>query len=182
MEQEVETLEDIKAVFREIALRFEETDRRFAETDRALRRVERMVSDLTGKWGKFVEGLVAPGAVRMFQERGIDVRISSQRVRASKDGEEMEIDVLVEDDEYVVLIEVKSTLGVEDVKEHLERLGKFKEFFPRYKDMKVLGAVAGIVIEEGADRYAYRNGLFVIGQSGESVRILNDERFKPRIW
>jgi len=40
----------------------------------------------------------------------------------------------------------------------------------------------GIVIDEGADRYAYQQGLFVIGQSGETVRILNDDQFRPKEW
>ncbi|MGK7957213.1 MAG: DUF3782 domain-containing protein, partial [Crocosphaera sp.] len=44
------------------------------------------------------------------------------------------------------------------------------------------GAVAGIEIEEGADKYAYRQGLFVLAQSGETVNILNDEQFNPQAW
>ena len=47
---------------------------------------------------------------------------------------------------------------------------------------KVIGAVAGIVIDESADKYAYRKGLFVIGQTGETVKILNDEKFEPKVW
>ena len=58
--------------------------------------------------------------------------------------------------EYAVLIEVKSTLGVDDINEQLEWLSQFKEFFPEYRDRKMLGAVAGIAIDEGADRYAYK--------------------------
>jgi len=99
-----------------------------------------------------------------------------------KNGEEMEIDILAIDKEYAVLIEAKSTLKIEDINDHLENLGKFKRFFPEYGDRKVVGAVGGIVIEERADRYAYKKGLFVIAQKGESVRILNDSSFKPRIW
>ena len=68
------------------------------------------------------------------------------------------------------------------IKEHIERLKVFKKFFPEYSDRKVIGAVAGIVIEEGADKFAYRQGLFVIGQTGETVKILNDKTFKPKIW
>ena len=94
----------------------------------------------------------------------------------------MEIDVLLEDEEYVVAIEVKSTLKVEDVNEHMEKLRRFREFFPRFKEHKLIGAVAGIVIEEESDKYAYRRGLFVIGQTGETVKILNDEKFKPKLW
>ena len=38
---------------------------------------------------------------------------------------------------------------------------------------------SGIVIEE-ANKFAYRQGLFVIGQTGETVKILNDKTFKPK--
>lgn len=81
-----------------------------------------------------------------------------------------------------MLVEAKSTLSVENVNEHLEKLARFKSFFPEYADRKVIGAVAGIVIDESADRYAYKSGLFVIGQSGETVKILNDMKFIPRSW
>ncbi len=129
-----------------------------------------------------MEGIVVPAAETIFSRRGIEVDKVSQRVRARHNGEGMEIDVLAVDGAYAVLIEVKSTLSVDDVKEHLKRVGRFKVFFPEYADRRVLGAVAGIVIEEGVDRFAYKSGLFVIGQSGETVRILNDETFRPRIW
>ena len=68
------------------------------------------------------------------------------------------------------------------MREHTERLKMFKQFFPEYADKKVVGAVAGIVIDEGVDKFAYREGLFLIGQSGESVKIINDKKFKPKIW
>jgi len=141
-----------------------------------------IVNRLTGKWGRFVEGLVTPAAVKMFRERGIDVKYASTRNRVRQDGEEMEADVLFENDEFAIVIEVKSTLSVEDINFYLEKLERFKEFFPRFKKYKLIGAVAGIVIEEGADKYAYRKGLFVIAQTGETMKILNDGKFRPKVW
>ena len=140
------------------------------------------MDDLTGKWGKFVEGMVAPACKTLFADRNIPVHKVLQRVQAEYEGRGMEIDILVVNEGYVVLVEVKSTLKVDDVREHLERLGQFREFFPEYADRQILGAVAGIVIEEQADRFAYREGLFVIGQVGDSVRILNDSQFQPKTW
>jgi hypothetical protein len=71
---------------------------------------------------------------------------------------------------------------VEDVKEFVQDLGQFRDFFPEYAQMAIYGAVAGIGIEAGADRYAYRQGLFVLAQSGDTVVVLNDEQFQPRVW
>ncbi len=150
--------------------------------DEELRRVSQNVDALAGKWGKFVEGLVVPAAARLFAERGIAVDTVTQRMRRQRNGQHMEIDVLVLSHDDVVLVEAKSTLGIDDVSEHLERLAQFKAFFPEYGQRRLLGAVAGIEITGSADRYAYRKGLFVIVQSGESVRIANDDSFKPRVW
>ena len=50
---------------------------------------------------------------------------------------------------------------------------------PRYKGLKIYGGVVGIQIEESADRFAYRRGLFVLTGSGEGmIRILNDPGFR----
>ena len=187
MTQELEkAIQEVWALFKETDKRIEkisqETDKKIAEVSKTAKLAFDSVTALTGKWGRFVEGLIAPGTISMFKERGIEVEKVYQRVKAHKDGKEIEIDILAINKEYAVLIEAKSTLGIEDIKEHIERLKIFKKFFPEYSDRKVIGAVAGIVIEEGADKFAYRQGLFVIGQTGETVKILNDKTFKPKIW
>ena len=179
--------------FKETDKKFQETDKKFQETDielketikktsKVVERVSNAVDKLTGKWGRFVEGMVVPAVKVMFKARNIGVEKIFQRVEVHKNGRNMEIDIMAINQEHVILIETKSTLGVDDVNDHLKRLKEFKEFFPEYIEKKALGAVAGIVIEEGADRYAYRQGLFVIGQTGETVRILNDEKFRPKLW
>lgn len=162
--------------------RMEETRKRIEESRKMAEGTNKAVYALTGKWGRFVEGLIAPAAERLFKERGIEVDKVFQRVKTRRNGAEMEVDILAINGEYAVLIEAKSTLKREDVNEHIGRLEKFKTFFPEYSGRKVVGAVGGIVIEEDSDKYAYRNGLFVIGESGETAVILNDKGFKPKVW
>ncbi len=174
--------QEIWKLFAETDRRFKETDRKFQETEEQMRKTDRKVNALTGKWSRFVEGLVVPAAEKLFRERGIQVDNVFQRVRLRKGDEGIEIDVLAVNGEYAVLIEAKSTLGIDDVREHLERMEKFKRFLPEYADRKAVGAVAGIVIDKGVDRFAYKNGLFVIAQSGETVKVLNDEKFTPKVW
>jgi hypothetical protein len=192
--QEMEQgFQKIWELFAETDRRFKETDRQFKETDKKFKETEQelhtlfsktdaKIEALTGKWGRFVEGLIAPAVHRLFQAWHIEVDRVYQRVKAHKNGAGLEVDILAVNGEYAVLIEAKSTLGVDDVREHIDRLKKFKPFFPEYADRKVIGAVAGIVIDEDADKFAYRQGLFVIAQSGEAVKILNDEQFRPKHW
>ncbi len=178
--------QDTDRKFQDTDRKFQETDKRFQETDEEVKNTSKTVKEtskavyaLTGKWSLFVEGLIAPAAERLFKERGIIVDKVYQRVKTHRNGDEMEIDILAINGEYAVLIEAKSSLSIDDVKDHVSRLEQFKDYFPEYKERKVIGAVGGIVIEESADRYAYKQGMFVITESGESVDILNDRDFEP---
>jgi Holliday junction resolvase-like predicted endonuclease len=177
---------------REVARRQEELTKQQEETSRDIRLLSRendsRFKDLrelfTGQWGKLVEALVEPSVLKLFQERGIQVIDTAQRLKTTKNGEQMEIDILATNKDSVIVVEVKTTLKVEDVNDFIsEKLSRFFEFFPKYKGMTLYGAVAGIRIEESADRYAYRKGLFVLTLSGEGmVVILNDEKFRPNEW
>ena len=162
--------------------KFQETDRKFQDTDRKFQETARLVSDLSGQWGLFMENQVAPACERVFSERGIPVQMVSQRVKKRRGGDTLEIDVLVVNAGHVVVVEVKASLSVEAVREFLDDLRQFRDFFPEYADWQVHGAVAGMRIEDGADRYAYRQGLFVLAQTGDTVKILNDAQFQPKAW
>ncbi|MBF2056697.1 MAG: DUF3782 domain-containing protein [Cyanobacterium sp. T60_A2020_053] len=171
--------QETKDILKEQSL---ETDRRFQETDRQITRLSKEIGNLGGKWGRFVENMVAPSCETLFLSRGIPVHQVSQRVKKRLDGDILEIDVLVTNENHVLVVEVKSSLGVNDVKDLIKDLQRFKRFFPEYSQKNLYGAVAGIEMEEGADKYAYRQGIFVLGQSGESVAIFNGDEFQPKAW
>lgn len=160
-----------------------ETDRKLQETDRVVKEVSRQIGQLGGRWGEFVEGLVAPACETLFAQRSIPVHAVSSRIKAKlSGGRHMEIDLLVVNTDVVMLVEVKSDLKQEDVRDHLKRLAEFKEFFPYHADKRIMGAVAGIVVDESVAKFAIKKGLFVIVQSGDSVPLANDEAFVPRTW
>ena len=163
----------------EAALLAAEREKSMAKLERTVERTSKAVDALTTRWGRFVEGLVEPAVLRLFQARGIDVKEVYQRAQTKRQGVAMEIDILAVDDTELVLVECKSRLSKDDVDEFIEKLHRFKISFPHYQSYQVYGAVAGIEINEGIDRYAYRQGLFVIKPSGESVAIINDENFQP---
>ena len=162
--------------------KMQETDRQMKETDRKLKEVTTAIGRLGNRLGEFVEEMVRPAVVRLFQQRGIAVHQVFRGAYAERDGDAMEIDLLVVNSLDVVLVEVKSELKADDVKDHVSRLVRFKKLFPQYAGFRVMGAVAGMVVPEAAARFAYRQGLFVLVQSGESMTIGNDENFTPGVW
>ena len=169
------TLDEVWALFREVA----EAQK---ETDCQIKQMSKKTGDLGNRLGEFVEGLVKPALVRLFQARGIAVHEVHPDVSVDRHNEGIQIDLLVVNDTEAVLVEVKSKLAQADVDEHLERLAKFKRMLPRYSDVRALGAVAAMMVPPEVARYAYRQGLFVLAQAGDSVAILNDDRFQPKAW
>ena len=159
-----------------------ERERSIARLERTVDRTSKAVDSLTTRWGRFVEELVEPAVLQLFQAKGIDVKEVYPRAKTKRQGFAMEIDILVVDDTELVLVECKSRLSKDDVDDFLDKLTRFKDSFIHYKNYQVYGAVAGIEINEGIDLYAYRQGLFVIKPSGNVVKIVNDDKFKPHKW
>ena len=180
------TADDVWRILGELAEAQKETEallkHQAQETDRQIQQVSRQISDLGNPLGEFVEWQVRPAAIRLFHSRDIAVQELASDVTLQRDGEGLEIDLLAIDTTVAVLIEVKSKLSQSDVDDHLERLGKFKRLMPRYQDVQAMGAIAAMVVPPDIARYAYRQGLFVIAQTGDDMAILNDANFSPKIW
>ena len=187
------TYDDILRLFQETDRKFQETerkfwetsqetDRKFQETSREIKVVNESIGRLGNRLGDFVEEMVRPAAVRLFREQGIDVHEVHRGVEASRDGDDIEIDLLVVNTTDVVAVECKSLLSIDDVNQHLTNLNKLKRMLPTYAEKRVMGGVAAMVLPDNVGRYAYRHGLFVIAQSGDHLLIRNDAKFKPHVW
>ncbi len=205
------TYQDILKLFQETDRKFQETDRKFQETDRKfweasqetdrkfleasqetqrifeqtsreIKAMSESIGRLGNRLGDFVEEMVRPAAVRLFREQGIDVHEVHRGVESSRNGDDIEIDLLVVNTTDVIAVECKSLLGIDDVNQHLVTLSKLKKLLPSYADKQVMGAVAAMVLPDNVARYAYKQGLFVISQSGDHMLIRNDNKFKPQVW
>ena len=137
---------------------------------------------LEGNWGFFVESLVRPGLIELFAKHDIFLRNTISNLIEYKDKQKYyEIDLFSIDTNFVMATEVKTTLKVQDVKNHLTRMQKIIDRPPHGFDLKgmvLLGAVAGITIHEEADIFAQKNGLFVLKQKGNILDIVSPPKQK----
>ncbi len=177
----------------ETVLRYKETERlmkerdaeialRFKETDRIVKNLSKNIGDLGNRLGEFVEHMVAPAVVRLFQAEGIEVHEVYPGVESKRNGEGIEIDLLVVNDGTLVVVECKSKLTTVHVDEHLVRMEKFKRLLPLYKNHKALGAVAAMVMGDSVKDYAHSQGLYVLSQNGDSVEVSSPTGFQPKYW
>jgi hypothetical protein len=81
-----------------------------------------------------------------------------------------------------MLVEVKTKLTTEDVKDHISRLEKMREYAGLHSGKRTfLGAFAGIVITPIVKEYALNHGFYVIGPSGETFNITPPQG-SPKEW
>jgi hypothetical protein len=185
------TFDDVWRTIQELALMSKETDRqmkdtdlRLKETDRLVKAVGKQLGEHGNRLGEFVQEMVRPAVLRLFQQRQLPVHQVLPNITALDDNGQfrMEIDLLVINSDTAIAVECKSRLSQDDVNEHLNRLALFKDCFQQYGKFTILGAVAAMILPKDVGRYAYSKGLFVLAQSGDAVKILNDDAFKPHEW
>ena len=164
---------ELRELQKETALQMKETDRKIKE-----------LSELfTGQWGKLVEALVDSGLPALFQTRGIAVRTVARRQTYHNGREKIaEIDVMLRGGCEDIGVEVKTTCRVADVDEHLERLNRVRAAVTEYETgkTKLYGGIAALKYEAESDRYARRNGLFVLECREGIFTIMNEEGFQPK--
>ena len=165
-----------------------EFDKQMAETDRLIKVTNIKMGALDSRVGKMIEKLVGEGdLVDQFRELGFKVKTHSRHKVFGDWGtdESGEIDLFMEDGDVSILVEVKTTLKMDHVIDHIERMEKYRRFVDAdgSNGKRYIGAVAGTVIAENVINFAHENGMYVIIQSARAVEILaQPEGFKAKEW
>jgi len=185
------TFEGVFEMFRESERLRQESDREikrmFQETDRQMKATNKRISKLGSRIGEIVENMVKGRIVEKFRALDYDINECSRNrsFKYKHFGISGEIDLILHDGEVEILIEVKTTLETKDVQNHIERLENYRRCVDAKGGAKrrFIGAVAGAVVVDDAEKVAHENGMYVIVQSGKAVEIVEPpEGFKAKEW
>jgi hypothetical protein len=165
---------------------FQEIGRKQEETARQMKITDKRVGELTNRFGEVVEHMIVPNLVEKFDELGFTFERYSPNVKieSRKYNIFTEIDAFLENGDSVVAVELKTTLRIRDIGEHIERMKKLRAWADLHNDRRsYYGAVAGVVMGESEKTYALKRGFYVIQPSGESFTITKPEgAYAPRAW
>jgi hypothetical protein len=170
--------------FEEVWAGIKELEKQIKETDRIVRRNGRQMGDLHRRFGQLAEHLVAPNIYKRFNELGYNfgsvVRCNSKII---EQGNTLtEIDIILESSEIVMAVEVKSRPVFKDINHHIKRLEILREHGDNLLigKRKIQGAIAGAIFGEEEKKAVLEAGLFVIEQSGDTMKIEVPQDFVPR--
>jgi hypothetical protein len=144
---------------------------------------------IANRQGRMAEDFVAPSICRIMKEAlGIDqksVCIDYARVKRTFRGDRSrvrEFDVIADCLDYVLVNETKTSPTPADVNELIESMGVIRDYFPEFKDRKLIGAIASLFLNTSLINYASAKGILALAVGDDLMDIKNPAGFKPSFW
>jgi hypothetical protein len=192
-EYQKETSRELKETTQRLQESHEETDRQLKKTSRevektirAVRELSKEVGGISNHLGEVAQCFFGSDLWRHFDGFQYEFqRLYPYLPLFNEKNESIgDIDITLLNGEYAMAIEVKTHLKKKNVEYHAKRLEQIKKYPPdQYKGKKILGGMAGLMIDRDAKDLADEMGLYIIEQSGDAVRLAQrPEWFKAREW
>jgi hypothetical protein len=155
------------------------------ETAKQIKEVNKQLGALGNKFGSFTEGLALPSMEKVFYgDFGLDV--VQPRARSRQNGRTMEIDVLAYDHpgggKDVYIIEVKSHLTEDGIRQIKETIEQFPKFFPWAYDRAIYGVIAAVDAPDNMRERVLKEGLYLARISDGTFTMQVPPGFKPKAF
>ncbi|MDR0730107.1 MAG: hypothetical protein LBF63_00435 [Treponema sp.] len=184
--------DEVWAILKENAEQQKKTDRQLEKNAKEMEDLKKTVERVTGNvgglnrsLGELIETLIAARLWEKFPD--YNLKRAYQRVPIFDEHNRImtDIDILLSNTTLVMAVEVKRELDrLKDVDEHLKRMERVRKYPPaEVAGKKIMGAMAGGVVDADVQRYACESGFFVLELTGESVRLIPPpDGFVPQQW
>jgi len=173
------TIDKIWAILHSVA-------ERQAKTEKIVNRNSRQMGDLHRRFGELAEHLVAPSIHKRFNELGYHFGRCSPggtKIFDEQGKTKTEIDLLLENGETIIALEVKAKPATKDVEHHIKRLEILRDHQRGINDKRTIkGAIAGAIFGLEEKKATVEAGLYVVEQSGDTMKIDVPDDFVPREW
>jgi hypothetical protein len=165
----------------------EKTEQILKETARVVRELSISVGGLNNSFGELAEHLVVPNIRAKFNALGYHFKDkdidTNYRIEDEQGRLIAEIDILLENDDFIIAIEVKSKPKKADIDNFVRRLEILRNSEDRLQDKrKIRGAIAGAVFADPVKKAVQKAGFYTIAQTGDTMKIDVPEDFKPKEW
>jgi hypothetical protein len=157
---------ELRAIVEKSNERLDINSKKLDDNNRKLDNNNHVVGLLCNKLGSIVESIVLPGIVEKFNEKGFTfdaVSTNIEFMNKKKSGNLAEVDALLENGKFVIVVESKTDMAVKDVNDHIKRLVKLRTL-QRFKGKKIYGAISTAVARKRAVNYALEQGFYVLQQ------------------
>ncbi|MDR1484243.1 MAG: YraN family protein [Planctomycetaceae bacterium] len=178
----------IQKVAEQQAITSQELKNYIAESREAREEREKLSKEfntMRKRFGDISEHMVFSSVVVRFNELGYSFQkefLGHYKIKDTNKQTIAEIDILLENGNTIALVEVKTKPDNTDVKDFLERIEKFKQYRIATNEppKTIIGAITGAVFPDKVKEKAIQAGLYVMVQSGDTMKFDIPENFIPK--
>jgi len=189
-EQQKETYRQLQEMSqktdRRIAILNEQMGERHRETERKMAILNEQMGGLHNRFGEMAEFMVAPGIVDLFNDMGYHIEQAAThgyKIYGENRKIKTEIDLLMGNGDYIIAVEVKTSLGEKDIEWHRKRLELLREHSNKTGDRrKIRGGMAVAVLDEKDRKAILDAGFYLLEPSGDMMKMDLPEGFVPGEW
>ena len=191
-EQFIQSLQDLNYEEKEIAvvtywlsLSYKQRESMTFEQKEQLKCINRWYDEMEPDFGDLYGNEIPKIVFNEFLKRGYCFTEISTRVTfyGVDNKPKTYFDILLESEDTTMAIMTKEKPDKNDIPEHIKSIEILRDHRRKRNDMrKVEGAIAGVVISEELKKAIIEAGLYVIEQSGDTMKIDVPDGFVPRSW
>jgi len=188
-----------KLDFEKVWLMFKETDRKFQETDRKfdkiiqesdkknqvtskqIKELGKQIGGLGNKFGSFNEALFLPSLDKMLKEK-FNCNSTSQRYSFADNGNSFEIDILGISDDSCYVIEIKTNLNNDAVKQLQNTIEKFKKYDKISQKKKIFGILCAVDFAKESVKFVTDSGFYFITATDDLAELKVPRNFKAKAY
>jgi hypothetical protein len=182
------TADDVWQLLAELTSAQKQTDRQLKElgkqTDRQIKELGKQIGGLGAKFGSFTEGLALPSMETILRQR-FGMEVISPSVRASKEGQHIEIDVLAYANgnlNTAYIVEVKSHAREDSIIQLKSILQRFRTFFPEHQEKQLYGILAAVDMSPELRQKTLQEGFYVARIHDQVFELDTPENFQPQSY
>jgi len=179
-----ETDRQVKETSQQIKATDQELKESTQQINRQLKELGKQIGGLGAKFGSFTEGLALPSMETILRQR-FGMEVISPSVRASKEGQHLEIDVLAYANGSIntaYIVEVKSHPREDSITQLKNILQRFRLFFPEHKDKQLYGIFAAVDLSPNLREKILQEGLYVARIHDQVFELDIPENFYPQTF
>jgi len=185
METVAQRVDRLEQVMIELAEQSKITQREVARLSIEMRafkdEMNKRWGDLANKMGTLVEDIVAPNISGIVQKyfgcSDIKDFMVRRRKKNTKDVSKVrEFDVIAVCDDKVIINETKSNPKIEYINEFINVLKEIYDYFPEYRDKKIIPIFSSLYIPEDLVTYLTKNRIYAMAMKDDTMDLLNFEQ------
>ncbi len=182
LQQKINSIADL------IQMQSKQFDERLEKSNKEFdRRLRALDSKHDQKYSYFIEALVEHGIIDLFATYNIHLkRVFTNLIEVDDNKQKLyEIDLWIINDKYIVVVETKTTMRTEYIKDFERKLEIIRNNPPKEfktEGKEIIGCFAALRCNEEIAKHAMRAGFFVLYQKGNLLGIKNDKDFNFKTW